>query len=66
MKNLGIIVVLLGVLALIIPAFADFQSNLTLGIGAIIMLLGAFLHVFMLKRDIDKNGNVAKNGWWHS
>ena len=55
MKNLGIIVVLLGVLALIIPAFADFQSNLTLGIGAIIMLLGAFLHVFILKRDIDKN-----------
>lgn len=55
MKNLGIIVVLLGVLALIVPALAGFQSNLTLGIGAIVLLLGAFLHVFLTKRSIDKD-----------
>lgn len=54
MKNLGIIVVLLGVLALVIPALANFESNTTLAIGAIILLVGAFLHVFVTKRAIDK------------
>lgn len=54
MKNLGIIVVLLGVLTLVIPAFAGFESNLTLGIGALVLLAGAFLHVFVTKKEIDK------------
>ncbi len=54
MKNLGIIIVLLGALALIVPAFADFESNLTLAIGAIIIVAGAFIHVFVTKKDIDK------------
>lgn len=54
MKNLGIIVVLLGVLTLVIPAFTGLQSNLTLGIGALILLAGAFLHVFVTKKSIDK------------
>lgn len=54
MKNLGIIIVLLGALALIVPALADFQSNLTLAIGAVIILAGAFAHVFVTKKYIDK------------
>lgn len=55
MKNLGIIIVLLGVLALIIPSLAGVQSNLTLAIGTVILLIGAFLHVFLTKKSIDKN-----------
>lgn len=55
MKNIGIIVVLLGVLALVIPSFIGAQSNTTLAIGAIILLIGAFLHVFLTKKSIDKN-----------
>lgn len=55
MKNLGIIIVLLGALALIIPYFIGMQSNLTLAIGSAILLNGAFLHVFLTKRNIDKN-----------
>ena len=54
MKNLGIIIVLLGALALIGPALADFQSNLTLASGAVIILSGAFAHVFVTKKYIDK------------
>ena len=55
MKNLGIIIVLLGALALIIPAFAGIQSNTTLAIGAIILVAGAIAHIFVTKRSIDKN-----------
>ncbi len=54
MKNLGIIIVLLGALTLIVPALAGFQSNLTLGIGALVILAGAFAHVFVTKKEIDK------------
>lgn len=55
MRNIGIVVFLLGVLGLIIPHFANVESNLTLGIAAVVMLLGVVLYIVFTKMDIDKD-----------
>ncbi len=55
MKYSGIIVVLLGALALIIPSFADFESNTTLLVGMILLVAGAIIHIFVYRKGIDKD-----------
>lgn len=55
MKYTGIIVVLLGALALIVPALTNAESNTTLLIGAILLVVGAILHGFIYKIGIDKD-----------
>lgn len=53
MRNIGIIVFLLGVLGLILPALLHFESNLTLSIGGGVMLAGVILYVYFTKKEMD-------------
>lgn len=55
MKYIGIIVVLLGALALIVPSFANFESNTTLLVGLILLVAGAIAHIFVYRKGIDKD-----------
>ena len=53
-KNLGVIVIILGTLALIIPSFLGFNSNTTLSIGGILLFAGLVLHIIMTKKNTEK------------
>ncbi len=53
LNNLGVIVILLGALALIIPTFAGFGSNVTLIIGGVLMLAGLIIHIIMTRKSTD-------------
>jgi hypothetical protein len=53
-KNLGIVVIILGALALIIPSFFGFNSNTTLTIGGVLLLAGLIVHIIMTKKNTDK------------
>ncbi len=55
MKYTGIIIVLLGALALIVPALAGCESNTTLVIGAVLLVGGAITHGIIYKKGIDKD-----------
>lgn len=55
MKYTGIIIVLLGALALIVPSFANFESNTTLVIAMILLISGAIVHIFVTRKGIDKD-----------
>lgn len=59
MKYIGVIIVLLGALALIVPALAGFESNLTLAIAGVIMVAGVIVHVICQKRGMDKDSKAA-------
>lgn len=54
MKNLGIITVILGALALIVPSLAGFESNTTLATGGILLIVGAISHVIFIKKSMEK------------
>lgn len=54
MKYTGVIIVLLGALALIVPALAHFESNTTLAIGMVLLVAGAIAHVFLYRKGMDK------------
>ncbi len=54
MKYLGIIIVLLGALTLIVPALANFETNITLAIGMVLLVVGAIVHVLLYKKGMDK------------
>lgn len=54
MKYTGIIIVLLGALALIVPALANFESNTTIAIGWALLVAGAICHIFLYKKGVDK------------
>ncbi len=58
MKHIGVIIVLLGVLALIIPFFLACETNTTLAIGAVLIVAGAIVHGIVMKKGIDSD--VAK------
>ena len=58
MKYTGIIIVLLGALALIVPALAHFESNTTLLVGVVLRICGAIVHIFATKKGIDKETSV--------
>jgi len=53
-KYIGVIIVLLGALVLIVPSFANFESNTTLAIGMVLLVAGAITHVFTYKKGMDK------------
>lgn len=53
-KNLGVIVIILGALALIIPSFLGINSNTTLSIGGILLFAGLVLHIIMTKKNTEK------------
>ncbi|MDR0698425.1 MAG: hypothetical protein LBG28_04275 [Tannerella sp.] len=50
MKNLGVIILLIGVGVLAIPAFTDVRNNLLLGGGLLIVIIGFFAHIFLNKK----------------
>jgi len=49
LKYLGILIVLIGVLLLIIPAFLNTTSNLNLAIAAVMMVVGLIAHIILNK-----------------
>ena len=53
-KNLGVIVIILGALALIIPSFLGFNSNTTLSICGFLLFAGLVLHIIMTKKNTEK------------
>lgn len=55
MKHIGTIIVILGALALIIPALAGFETNTTLVIGGILLVGGAIAHAFTLRKGMDND-----------
>lgn len=59
MRYIGIIIVLLGALTLIIPALAGFESNATLAIGGILLVLGVIAHSIFQKRGIDQDSKAS-------
>ncbi|MBP6230980.1 MAG: hypothetical protein KA397_04925 [Paludibacteraceae bacterium] len=52
-KNLGVIVIILGALALILPSFLGFISNTTLAIGGVLLFTGLILHVILTRKATD-------------
>ena len=50
MKNLGVIVLLIGVGILMIPAFTEIRDNKFLLIGLGATILGFLLHIFLNKK----------------
>ena len=50
MKNLGVVVLLIGVGILMIPAFTDKRDNMFLFIGLSTTILGFLLHIFLNKK----------------
>ncbi len=53
-KHLGVIVILAGVLALAIPSFQATQTNTTLSIGLVLVLVGLFAHIIINRVMTDK------------
>lgn len=49
-SNLGIILVLIGVLVIAIPAFQRATSNLTLVLGLALEIVGFILHIVLGRR----------------
>lgn len=49
-KSLGIIVLIIGVLLLAIPALTNATSNVTLGLGLLLVIAGFALHIVINKR----------------
>ncbi|NCC98119.1 MAG: hypothetical protein EOL95_00235 [Bacteroidia bacterium] len=60
MKNLGILIVILGALALIIPSFANFESNTTLVIGLALLVIGVVVHIIVSRKNLDSNTKTKK------
>ncbi|MBO8447099.1 MAG: hypothetical protein IAC32_05075 [Bacteroidetes bacterium] len=58
MRYIGLIVVLLGALALIIPALAGFETNVTLVIGGILLVAGVIVHGICQRSSMDKESKV--------
>lgn len=50
LKNLGIILVLIAVVVLAVPAFSGTTSNLSIGIAAILLVVGVVSHIFINKK----------------
>ena len=50
LKNIGIIVMLVGVCILAIPSFIGTQTNITLSAGLLCVLVGFVSHIIILKR----------------
>ncbi len=49
-KNLGVIILLIGVLIMAVPAFTGSSSNTTLGAGLAVIIIGYLSHILINKR----------------
>lgn len=49
LKNIGIWIIIIGCLFLIIPFFVNTQTNYTLGIGWLIIIIGFIIYIFIQK-----------------
>ncbi len=60
MRYLGMIIVLLGALALVVPFYAGFQTNASLVVGGVLLVAGTVVHAIVQKRNMDK-GSPAES-----
>ncbi len=58
-KNIGVLVMIIGVLILVIPFLQGGNSNLTLLIGLLIVLEGFLGHIFVNNLKNTKTGNIV-------
>lgn len=49
LKYVGIIVVILGAILIVVPAFMNATSNATLGTAGVLMVVGIIAHIFLNK-----------------
>jgi uncharacterized membrane protein HdeD (DUF308 family) len=49
-KNLGVIILLIGVGILAVPAFTDMRDNMVLGGGLFVIATGFLVHIFLNKK----------------
>ena len=57
-KNIGVLVMIIGVLILVIPFLQGGNSNLTLLIGLLIVIEGFLGHLFVNNLKNTKSGNI--------
>ncbi|MDL2244393.1 hypothetical protein LJC54_02680 [Parabacteroides sp. OttesenSCG-928-J18] len=50
-KNLGVIILLIGVAILAIPAITNSMSNTFLVVGLIVIIIGYLGHIFLNKKE---------------
>jgi uncharacterized membrane protein HdeD (DUF308 family) len=50
LKSIGVILLLIGVAVLAVPFFNGTRTNMTLGLGLLLVILGFFAHIFLNKR----------------
>ena len=50
LKNLGVIILLIGVVVISIPTLTETPSNAYLGFGFFIVILGFVAHIFLNKK----------------
>ena len=58
-KNIGVLVMIIGVLILIIPFLQGGNSNVTLLIGLLIVIQGFLGHIFVNNLKNTKTGNIV-------
>lgn len=58
-KNIGVLVMIIGVLILVIPFLQGGNSNLTLIIGLLIVIQGFLGHIFVNNLKNTKTGNIV-------
>jgi len=47
-------------LALIIPSFANFESNTTLAIGLALLIIGIVIHIIVSRKSLDSDNKTKK------
>ena len=57
-KNIGVLVMIIGVLILVIPFLQGSNSNVTLLIGLLIVIEGFLGHIFVNNLKNSKTGNI--------
>ncbi len=50
MKNLGVIILLIGVIILVVPSFQEGASNAVLITGLVVIIIGYIAHIFFNKK----------------
>jgi len=58
-KNIGVLVMIIGVLILVIPFLQGGNSNVTLLIGLLIVIEGFLGHIFVNNLKHTKSGNIV-------
>jgi len=50
MKSLGVIILLIGVVIMTIPTWTETPSNIMLGCGLVLVILGFLLHIWLNRK----------------